>query len=130
MAYNELKDHLNKLGDGPIIWKLQNVISHQGPLDKNHPKYMELPYNVGVKWESGEITEEYFFIITADAPVACAMYIKQLNPLNKPGWKRFKHILNSSIVYSVKLIKQRSYITNTGLNSSMEFEFLGIIMKL
>ena len=37
LTYNELMDHLHKLEDGPIMWELRKIVSHQGPLDKNHP---------------------------------------------------------------------------------------------
>ena len=58
ITYNELMDYLNKLEDGAIMWELRHIVSHQGPLDKNHPSYMGSTYNVKVKWENGEITEE------------------------------------------------------------------------
>ena len=92
ITYNELMDHLNKLEDGAIMWELRHIVSHQRPLDKNHPSYMGSTYNVKVKWENGEITEEPLSIIAADAPVACAIYAKKMNLLEQPGWKRFKRI--------------------------------------
>ena len=76
ITYNELMDHLNKLEDGAIMWELKHIVSHQGPLDKNHPSYMGSTYNVKVKWENGEITEEPLSIIAANAPVACVIYAK------------------------------------------------------
>ena len=82
ITYNELMDHLSKLEDGAIMWELRHIVSHQGPLDKNHPSYMGSTYNVKVKWENGEITEEPLSIIAADAPVACAIYAKKMNLLH------------------------------------------------
>ena len=41
-------DHLNNLEDGPIMWGLDCIVSHQGPLEQNHPSYMGSKYNVKV----------------------------------------------------------------------------------
>ena len=49
-------------------------------------------YNVTMEWENGEITPEPLSIIAKDAPVACAIYARDNNLLDTPGWKRFKRI--------------------------------------
>jgi hypothetical protein len=49
-------------------------------------------YNVRVEWENGEITDEPMTTIAADDPVLCAIYAKDNNLLDVPGWKRFKSI--------------------------------------
>jgi hypothetical protein len=49
-------------------------------------------YNIMVEWEIGEITTEPLQIIAADDPVTCAIYAKDNNLLDLPGWKRFKSI--------------------------------------
>ena len=87
-SYNKLMDHLNNLEDGPIMWGLDRIVSHQGPLDRNHPSYMGSKYNVMVQWENGEITEEPHTIIAADAPVASAIYAKKFNMFEKDQWNR------------------------------------------
>ena len=130
LTYNELMDHLHKLEDGPIMWELRKIVSHQGPLDKNHPNYMGSPYNVGVKWENGEILKERLSIIVDDAPVECAIYALQQHLPANQGWNRYKDILNSKEKYFMKLIKQKLDIINVSLDFSMESKFLGIIMKL
>jgi len=45
-----------------------------------------------IEWETGEITTEPLGIISADDPVTCAIYAKQQNLLDTPGWRKFKHI--------------------------------------
>jgi hypothetical protein len=45
-----------------------------------------------IEWENGEITKEPLKIIAADDPVSCAIYVRENGLLDKPGWKRFKHI--------------------------------------
>ena len=78
-------DHLHKLEDSLIMLELQKVVSHEGPLDKNYPNYKGSPYNVGIKQEYGNITEESLSIIAANVPVVCAIYTKLVNLLDKPG---------------------------------------------
>ena len=85
-------DHLDNLEEGSMQWDLNTILSHQGPLNKNHPSHMGSPHNVEVKWENGETTQEPLNVIAADAPVACAIYAKKKNLLNQPGWRRFKRI--------------------------------------
>ena len=51
---------------------------------------MGLLFNIIVKLENGVITEEPLSIVAADALVVCAIHTKQLNLLEKSGWKRFK----------------------------------------
>ena len=46
----------------------------------------------GMEWENGEITPEPLSIIAKDAPVACAIYARENNLLEVPGWRRFKSI--------------------------------------
>jgi hypothetical protein len=48
--------------------------------------------NVLIEWESGEITNEPLGVIAADDPVSCAIYARENNLLDQPGWKRFQHI--------------------------------------
>jgi hypothetical protein len=39
-----------------------------------------------VEWETGEITTEPLNIIAADNPVTCALYARDNNLLEEPGW--------------------------------------------
>ena len=75
-----------------VYWKFKSIVSHQGPLQTNHPDYKGSSYNVMVAWEDGSYTYEPLKIITADDPVTCDLYAKQNNLLNTPGWKQFKGI--------------------------------------
>jgi hypothetical protein len=44
------------------------------------------------RWENGEITSDPLKVIAADDPVSCAIYAREIDLLDKPGWKRFKHV--------------------------------------
>jgi hypothetical protein len=39
-----------------------------------------------------EITSEPLKIVAADDPMSCAIYARENDLLDKPGWKRLKHI--------------------------------------
>jgi len=81
MAYGEIMQHLEKDQEQEIFWRFKRILAHQGPLQPNHPDYKGSTYNVQVEWENGEITFE---------PVSCAIYARDHNLLDTPGWKRFR----------------------------------------
>ena len=45
-----------------------------------------------VEWENGETTYEPLTNIVLDDPVTCAVYAKEKQLLDTPGWKCFKSI--------------------------------------
>ena len=90
LTYNQIMEYLAKDDDDDIIWKFKDIIGHQGPLNKSHKDYKGSPYNLTVLWENGETTNEPLSVIAADDPVSCAVYARQNNLLDLPGWKRFK----------------------------------------
>ena len=75
-----------------VYWKFKRIVSHQGPLQSNHPDYKGSLYNVMLEWEDGQYTYEPLKMIGADDPVTCAIYAKQNNLLDTPGWKQFRGI--------------------------------------
>ena len=75
-----------------LLWSFKRIISHTGPIYSKDDNYLGSSYNVSIEWENGEITEEPLSVIAADAPVACAIYARENNLLNTPGWIRFKKI--------------------------------------
>ena len=85
LTYNDIMDHLDRQEEGSLLWELRHIVSHQGPLSKEHPSYNGSPYNVKVEWENGEFSEEPLSTIAVDAPVACAIYAKKKSLLDKPG---------------------------------------------
>ena len=90
VSYNELMDFIQKnMENDAIIWKFQKIVGHQGPLKWNDPHYMGLRFNVRIEWENGEITNEPLDVITADDPMSCAIYARENDLLNEPGWIHF-----------------------------------------
>jgi hypothetical protein len=49
-----------------------------------------------VEWENGEITAVPLDVLAKDDPVSCAIYAKENQLLEKPGWKRFKALLRET----------------------------------
>ena len=98
IEYNQIIDQINAHidddlnDDGEQVWHFRTITAHQGPLRPDDPKYKGSPWNVLVEWETGESTYEPLHIIAKDDPVTCAIYAKDNNLLEEPGWKRFKQI--------------------------------------
>ena len=116
--YNTILDYVNKQMDdntdpAEVYWKFKSIVSHQGPLQTNHPDYKGSSYNVMVAWEDGSYTYEPLKIIAADDPVTCALYAKQNNLLNTPGWKQFKGIAkrDKKMIRMLNQSKLRSFRT-------------------
>jgi hypothetical protein len=92
LSYNDIVSRLERDMEGDVIWKFRRITAHEGPLGLHHPNYKGSNYNVMVEWENGETTSEPLSIIAADDPVTCAIYARENDLLDKPGWKRFKGI--------------------------------------
>jgi hypothetical protein len=73
-------------------WTFKSILSHQGPLKKNHPDYKGSMYNVLVQWEDGSNTYEPLQLMIEDDPISLALYARKNNLLTTPGWKRLNHI--------------------------------------
>ena len=85
-------DFIEKENGEPIVWSFKKIISHTGPIDSKDDNYLGSSYNLSIEWENRETTEEPLSVIAADAPVAYAIYARENNLLNTPGWIRFKKI--------------------------------------
>ena len=107
-------NYIYKDTDTDIKWKFRRIISHEGPLQPNNNKYKGSLYNIMIEWENGEVTSEPLTVIAADDPVTCALYAKENNLLDQPGWKRFKQIAKREKVLTriVNQAKLRSYNTS------------------
>ena len=86
-------------------------MSHQGPLHTRHPDYKGSSYNVMIEWENGEISSEPLHVIAKDDPVSVAVYAKENDLLDTPGWKRHKAIAkrHKKYIRFINQAKLRSY---------------------
>jgi hypothetical protein len=74
------------LEEDAIVWRFKQIAGHEGPLTKNHPMWKGSTYNVRVEWENREIAGEPMTTFSADNPVTCAIFAKDNNLLDVPGW--------------------------------------------
>ena len=81
MSYNHLMDYIQKGTDAEedpdSLFKLRDIVAHQGPLESTDPNHKGSQYNVMVEWESGEVTYEPLTLISKDDPITCAVYGKK-----------------------------------------------------
>ena len=113
ITYNQLLDYLSKDENNDVVWKFQRIVSHQGPLLPSHPEYNGSTFNVMIEWENGEITTEPLQATAKDDLVTCAIYARENDLLNTPGWKQFKSIAKRKKVFTrmVNQAKLRSFNT-------------------
>ena len=111
MSYNEILHHLDKEENTEDLWKFKGISAHQGPLAKYHSDYKGSNYNIRIDWESGEQTYEPLDVIAKDDPITCAIYGRDNDLLDKPGWKRFKSIAKreKKMLRQINQAKLRSY---------------------
>ena len=73
MSYNQLMDYIQKGTDAEedpdSLFKLRDIVAHQGPLEATDPNHKGSKYNVMVEWESGEVTYEPLTLISKDDPI-------------------------------------------------------------
>jgi hypothetical protein len=90
LSYYQILEYMSNQDDDDIIWKFKEIVGHKDPLSKTHKDYKGSPYNVTVLWENGETSDEPLSMIAVDDPVSCAMYARDKDLLDLPGWRWFK----------------------------------------
>ena len=88
MTYNEIVDFVTRdtNKENGEYWKFRKIIGHE-KVSQNQKNYNGSSYNLRIAWENGEILEVPLKQFAHDAPVECAMYAKENNLLDEPGWK-------------------------------------------
>ena len=61
-------------------------MSHEGHMQYHHAKYDDSMWNIVIEWENEDITSEPLSIIGANNSVACAIYEKENDELEKLGY--------------------------------------------
>ena len=94
ISYNQLMEYLeDKTDTGPLedgIYRFKCIKDHKGPYTSSDPEYNGSSYNLLIEWETGEQTWEPLSNIIASDPYTCAVYAKEHDLLNTPGWKLLK----------------------------------------
>ena len=86
--YLEDKTDTGTLKDG--LYRFKCINDHKGPYTSSDPEYNGSSYNLLIEWETGEQTWEPLSNIIASDPYTCAVYAKEHDLLNTPGWKVLK----------------------------------------
>ena len=85
---NQLLEYLeDKTDTGQMEDGFKCIKDHKGPYTSSDPAYNESSYNLLIEWETGEQTWEPLNNIIAGDPYTCAVYAKEDNLFNTPGWK-------------------------------------------
>ena len=106
MIYNEILNHIERDNndDDGTYWKYSRIVSHQhtprGNKDRNGSEY-----NVEVEWEIGDVTMEPLDFIAEDVKLDLAVYAKENDLIDKPGWIRFRDLAKNE-KKTLRLIKQ------------------------
>ena len=94
ISYNQLMEYLeDKTDTGPLedgLYRFTCIKDHKGPYTSSDSEYNGSSYNLLIEWETGEQTWEPLSNIIASDPYTCAVYAKEHNLLNTPGWKLLK----------------------------------------
>ena len=94
ISYNQLMEYQeDKTDTGPLedgLYRFKCIKDHKGPYTSSDPEYNGSSYNLLIEWEPGEQTWEPLSNIIASDPYTCAVYAKEHNLLNTPGWKLLK----------------------------------------
>ena len=94
ISYHQLMEHLeDKTDTGPLedgLYRFKCIKDHKGPYTSSDPEYNGSSYNLLIEWETGEQTWEPLSNIIASDPYTCAVYAKEHDLLNTPGWKLLK----------------------------------------
>ncbi len=95
VSYNELCDivaeqHEKEAQGLTDLFTFRKVLRHEGPLRPGDSNYKGSGYNVEVLWNDGSKTWEPVAMMIASDPVTMAVYAKEHELLDTPGWKKLK----------------------------------------
>ena len=113
ISYNQLMEYLeDKTDTGPLedgFYRFKCIKDHKGPYTSSDPEYNGSSYNLLIEWEPGEQTWEPLSNIIASDPYTCAVYAKEHNLLNTPGWKLLKRHARTArrLIRTLKKSKHR-----------------------
>ena len=111
IAYNELsniiEDQHNRELNNPdsMHWTFKSITEHQGPIKPSDARYKGSSYNVLVHWEDGSETFEPLSVMAKADPLTCALYAKDNDLLDTPGWKSLKRIATREVKFA-RMVKQ------------------------
>ena len=111
VTYNQILQKLEDDDDDFGEWNFKDITSHVGPLNQSSDKFKGSKWNVQVEWENGEITWEPLGIIAKSDPIICAIYVKENDLLDTPGWIQFRKLARrqKKLIRMVNQAKLKSF---------------------
>ena len=113
ISYNQLMEYLeDKTDTGPQedgLYRFKCIKYHKGPYTSSDSEYNGSSYNLLIEWETGEQTWEPLSNIIASDPYTCAVYAKEHDLLNTPGWKLLRRHVRTArrLIRTLKKSKYR-----------------------
>ena len=126
ISYNQLMEYLeDKTDTGPLedgFYRFKCIKDHKGPYTSSDPEYNGSSYNLLIEWDPGEQTWEPLSNIIASDPYTCAVYAKEHNLLNTPGWKLLKRHARTArrLIRTLKKSKHRQARASRKYNHGWE----------
>ena len=74
VAYNDIVDYIEDDQTWDGVWTFEEILAHEGPFRKGHPRHKGSSYNVYVQWSTGEKTWVPIKNILESDPVTLAIY--------------------------------------------------------
>ena len=112
ISYNQLMEYLeDKTDTGPLedgFYRFKCIKDHKEPYTSSDPEYNGSRCNLLIEWEPGEQTWEPLSNIIASDPYTCAVYAKEHNLLNTPGWKLLKRHARTATLKKSKYSQGRA----------------------
>ena len=109
----------DKTDTGPLedeLYRFKCIKDHKGPYTSSDPEYTTSDpeyngssYNLLIEWETGEQKSEPLSNIIARDPYTCAVYAKEHDLLNTPGWKFLKRHARTARRL-IRTLKKSKYI--------------------
>ena len=104
------------------LWKFRRIVAHQGPFNHRHNDYKNSLYNVCIEWGNGDKTYECLAKAIVDDPIMLAMYAKDNNLLDTPGWKSLKPHMQEE-KRSLSALSSKSSYGHSGHHPSINADF-------
>jgi hypothetical protein len=110
ISYNELCDIVAEQHDAEAngeqdIFAFREILDHRYVKPHDHD-YKGSSINVLVAWEDGTETWEPLTLVAKSDPVTLAVYAKEHDLLDQPGWKRFQKIATRESIETYGECKQ------------------------
>jgi len=89
----------------------QDTRDHYIWVTPSDPHHASATYNVQIEWETSEVTYEPLDFIAANDPITCAVYARDNDLLDQPGWKHFKKLATreKQLLWLIREAKMHSY---------------------